>query len=71
MVAEGLTDDAKDAAIDEALQSEIAAAVQEVENLPPPARASLFDDVYATMPWNLREQKDELEGLPRAPPHGG
>jgi pyruvate dehydrogenase E1 component alpha subunit len=70
VVSLGLTDDAKDARLDEELNAEIAEAVKAVEDLPPPARASLFEDVYAELPWNLREEKDELERLPRAPPHG-
>jgi pyruvate dehydrogenase E1 component alpha subunit len=52
----GLTDDAKDAALDEELNAEIAAAVKEVEDLPPPARGTLFEDVYSELSWNLREQ---------------
>ena len=56
MVHLGLTDDAKDAALDEELNAEIAAAVKEVEDLPPPARSTMFEDVYEEMPWNLREQ---------------
>lgn len=67
----GLADDARDAALDEALTREIAAAVNEVEALPPPPRATLFDDVYAELPWHLREQREELERLPAAPSHGG
>lgn len=67
----GLVDDAKDKALDEELTAEIAAAVNKVEAMPPPARASLFDDVYAEMPWHLREQRELLEKLPPAPTHGG
>jgi pyruvate dehydrogenase E1 component subunit alpha len=52
----GLTDDAKDAALDEEPNGEIATAVKEVEDLPPPERSTMFEDVYAEMPWNLREQ---------------
>ncbi len=53
----GLTDDARDTALDDELNLEIAAAVKEVEDLPPPDRASMFEDVYETLPWNLREQR--------------
>jgi pyruvate dehydrogenase E1 component alpha subunit/2-oxoisovalerate dehydrogenase E1 component alpha subunit len=67
----GLADDARDKALDDELTAEIAAAVTRVEALPPPARASLFEDVYAEMPWHLREQAAELEKLPPAPTHGG
>jgi pyruvate dehydrogenase E1 component alpha subunit len=71
VVSLGLTDDARDAAMDEELNAEISAAVKAVEELPPPARASLFEDVYAELPWHLAEEKAELEKLPKAPPHGG
>ena len=66
----GLVTDAGDAALEKELVAEIAAAVDEVEKMPPPARASLLEDVYAEMPWNLREQLAELQKLPPAPSHG-
>jgi pyruvate dehydrogenase E1 component alpha subunit len=65
----GLLDDAWEAAADEELTAEIARAVNEVEAMPPPARASLFDDVYAELPWHLREQRALLEALPPPPSH--
>jgi pyruvate dehydrogenase E1 component alpha subunit len=71
VVSLGLTDDAKDAGLDAELNLEIAAAVKAVEDLPAPARATLFEDVYESLPWNLTEQMEDLERLPRAPPHGG
>jgi pyruvate dehydrogenase E1 component alpha subunit len=71
LVTLGLTDDAKDAELDAELNAEIAAAVKAVEDLPPPRRATLFEDVYADLPWHLAEEKADLERLPRAPPHGG
>jgi TPP-dependent pyruvate/acetoin dehydrogenase alpha subunit len=42
---------------------------------PKPPLASLFEDVYAEVPWNLREQQAELEAElrkhgPKKPPHG-
>jgi len=42
---------------------------------PKPPLASLFEDVYAEMPWHLREQRKELEAEiaahgPKIPPHG-
>jgi pyruvate dehydrogenase E1 component alpha subunit/2-oxoisovalerate dehydrogenase E1 component alpha subunit len=68
LVALSLMDDAKDALLEQELNAEIATAVLEVEDLPPPDRASLFEEVYEELPWNLREQKDELE---RLHPHAG
>jgi len=66
----GLVGDASDAALDKELTAEIAAAVDEVEKLPPPSRASLLDDVYAELPWHLREQLDALQATRPAPTHG-
>jgi pyruvate dehydrogenase E1 component alpha subunit/2-oxoisovalerate dehydrogenase E1 component alpha subunit len=71
LVHQGLLDDAADARLEEELTAEIQAAVTEVEAYPPPARATIFDDVYAAPTWNLVEQRDELEKLPPAPSHGG
>lgn len=65
----GAIDDASEKALDEGLTAEIAACITAVEDLPPPARGSLFDDVYAERPWNLREQHDLLMKLPPAPTH--
>lgn len=66
----GLLDDAQRSAMEAELVEEILAAIRDVEPLPPPERASMFDDVYARLPWHLREQVDELEKLPKAPTHG-
>jgi len=38
--------------------------------MPPPARDSLLDDVYAEQPWHLREQLDQLQETQAAPTHG-
>lgn len=42
-------------------------AVSTAEATPPPALETLFDDVYAKLPWHLVEQKKELLEGPRAP----
>ncbi len=70
LVKQGLIDDERDAALEQELTAEIAAAVTEAEAHPPPPRLSIFDDVYHTLPWHLREQRDLLRGLPEAPGHG-
>lgn len=66
----GLVDDASDAALEAELTDAINAAVKKVEELPLPDRDTLFDDVYAELPWNLREQREELRASPKAPAHG-
>ncbi len=71
LVAKGLTTDAKRAAIEAEIDAEVIAAIKEVEPLPPPARESLFDDVYAELPWHLRDQRAELARTPLAPSHDG
>lgn len=53
----------------EELNQEILAAIEKVEGLPPPARSTLFEDVYADDPWHLDEQRAELQNLPEAPSH--
>ena len=46
---------------------EINAAIAEAEKKPDPARETLFDDVYSTLPWNLREQREEMLAAPAVP----
>ncbi|MFT3766364.1 MAG: thiamine pyrophosphate-dependent dehydrogenase E1 component subunit alpha [Minicystis sp.] len=70
VVSRNLLDDAADAALETELNAEIAAAITEVESFGPPARETLFDDVYAERPWHLEEQKAELLRMPPAPTHG-
>ncbi len=65
----GAIDDAFEKQLDAELGPAIGDVIKSVEELPPPARMSLFDDVYAEPTWNLREQRDELAKLPPAPAH--
>ncbi|CAN5456344.1 pyruvate dehydrogenase (acetyl-transferring) E1 component subunit alpha [soil metagenome] len=69
VVKQGWVTDETDAALEAELTEEISTAVNVVEALPPPDRASLFEDVYAELTWNLREQQEELSKLPPAPTH--
>lgn len=43
---------------------EVNAAIAEAEKKPDPPRESLFDDVYRTLPWSLREQREEMLSAP-------
>ena len=47
--------------------AEVNAAIDEAERKEDPPRAQLFDDVYATLPWHLREQREELLASPEVP----
>jgi pyruvate dehydrogenase E1 component alpha subunit/2-oxoisovalerate dehydrogenase E1 component alpha subunit len=67
--ARGIWKDEDEERLDREILEQIAKAIEEVESAGPPDRASLFDDVYATMPWHLAEQLSELERTPlRRPP---
>ena len=62
----GAWSDAKDEALEAEHNAEIGAAITEVEKHGPPARETIFDDVYATRPWHLEEQRAELLRHPPA-----
>ncbi|MFZ5469309.1 MAG: thiamine pyrophosphate-dependent dehydrogenase E1 component subunit alpha [Myxococcota bacterium] len=64
LVERKLWDARKDQALRAELLEEINAAIAEAEALPPPARETLFDDVYAIEPWNLAEQRAQLKSSP-------
>ncbi|MEZ4226878.1 MAG: thiamine pyrophosphate-dependent dehydrogenase E1 component subunit alpha [Polyangiaceae bacterium] len=65
----GALDDAKESELEAKLGQEIGEAIKIAEAAGPPARETLFDDVYQELPWHLREQRDEL--LRSSPPAGG
>jgi pyruvate dehydrogenase E1 component alpha subunit len=62
--------DAKDAEVQAELDAELKAAIKVAEATPAPSLESMFDDVFADLPWHLREQRAELVAGPRAKGHG-
>jgi len=44
----------------ESARAEVQALAQTCEQTPPPPLNSMFDDVYAQLPWHLKEQRAEL-----------
>ena len=56
---------------DQALRGELLRlvndAIDEAEGKPPPGPETLFDDVYASDPWNLAEQRQEFLASLRGP----
>jgi len=70
MTARGLLDDAREASLVAELDAEVRAAIAAVESAPPPDRGSLFDEVYAELPWHLEEQRAELLRHEPPPAHG-
>ncbi|HLV21851.1 MAG TPA: thiamine pyrophosphate-dependent enzyme [Polyangiaceae bacterium] len=66
LVDQHLLDDTVDAEMERQMHQEIAEALARAEQSGPPERDSLFRDVYAELPWHLREQWRSLERLPPA-----
>ncbi len=66
LVSLGEWDDERDAALDEEINATVRAAQKESEKLgvlPDQGNEnieSMFEDVYADMPWHIREQRDEV-----------
>jgi pyruvate dehydrogenase E1 component alpha subunit/2-oxoisovalerate dehydrogenase E1 component alpha subunit len=68
----GLVNDDFDAELEAEIEREIQVAIEAAERSARPPRESLFEDVYASPPWHLQEQRRELEraAIP-APPRSG
>jgi pyruvate dehydrogenase E1 component alpha subunit/2-oxoisovalerate dehydrogenase E1 component alpha subunit len=64
----GLWDEQREKAASDEINAEITRAVEEAEKAGEPAPETLFDDVYATVPWHLREQREGL--MARRNAHG-
>ncbi len=58
-----LLSEKEDQEIREKAAKEIDDAVAQAEKFTPPTVESMFEDVYASMPWNLREQMEEAVKL--------
>ncbi|NMO15180.1 3-methyl-2-oxobutanoate dehydrogenase [Pyxidicoccus fallax] len=58
--AAGLWDATREAALLDELSAEVAAAIHEAEATPPVQAESMFEGVYARLPWHLAEQRSEL-----------
>src|SRR5437588_1264068 len=64
--ADGLWTDRQDEELRARLLDAVNAGIRAAEKKPDPLRESLFDDVYANVPWSLREQREELLASPPA-----
>jgi 2-oxoisovalerate dehydrogenase E1 component alpha subunit len=53
-----------------AVEVDLKKAIEQAENFDRPSLASMFDDVFASLPWHLVEQRDALLAGPRAAAHG-
>lgn len=59
----------EDKQIEAEVDAELRAAIQVSEATAAPALETLFQDVFAELPWHLKEQQDELTRGPRAKKH--
>jgi pyruvate dehydrogenase E1 component alpha subunit len=62
--------DAQDREIEAAIDVEVKACIAASEKTAPPSLDSMFEDVYAELPWHLVEQRDALKAGPRPKGHG-
>jgi pyruvate dehydrogenase E1 component subunit alpha len=62
----GLWTEAWERELSERIDHEITTALEAAERKPAPAIETLFDDVYETLPWQLREQRAYLLAQVRA-----
>jgi len=60
---------ARDSELERSLDQDLKSAIAESEKAPAPSLESMFEGVYAELPWHLREQLDELRSGPRAKGH--
>jgi len=56
----GRWDEAQDEQLESEIRDEIQTTLEKAEALPGPPIESLFDDVFDTVPWQLREQRESL-----------
>ncbi len=66
----GLWDEKKQTEVEEKAGADLGECVKLAEKAPLPPIESMFEDVYAEVPWHLREQCEELLRGPRAKGHG-
>lgn len=69
LVGRSAWDDALEEALAAEVDAEVKAAIEASEATELPSLSSMFEDVYADLPWHLREQREELVSGPRAPKH--
>lgn len=70
LISRKLWDDKKEESLEAEIKEEIQETLRKVEAAGPPSLESMFEDVYESLPWNLREQQEEaLELGPTEPSH--
>lgn len=65
LTAQGVWSKEREEALRAKVEDEVKEAVARAEASEPPPLDSLFDEVYATLPWHLKEQREEVRLLGR------
>lgn len=65
----GAWDEAREEALKQEVEAELKACVAAAEKKDKPSLESMFDDVFAELPWHLKEQRQALLNGPRAKDH--
>ena len=60
LLASNQWNERRDQELKEKILGEVNAAIDEAEKLPPTAPETLFEDLYASEPWNIAEQRQEF-----------
>jgi len=60
LMKKGLLTSQEDRKIQDEVDSELVATIKASEKVPHPTLLSMFTDVYAEMPWHIKEEADEL-----------
>ena len=60
LMKKGLLTSQEDRKVQDEVDSELVATIKASEKVPHPTLLSMFTDVYAEMPWHIKEEADEL-----------
>jgi 2-oxoisovalerate dehydrogenase E1 component alpha subunit len=60
LMKKGLLTEQEDRKVQDEVEMELVTTIKESEKVPRPTVSSMFTDVYAEMPWHIREEADEL-----------
>jgi pyruvate dehydrogenase E1 component alpha subunit len=60
LMKKGLMTEQEDRKVQDEVEAELVTTIKESEKVPRPTVMSMFTDVYAEMPWHIREEADEL-----------
>lgn len=61
LMKKGLITEQEDRRFQEEVEKELVTTIKECEKTPMPPKLSMFTDVYAEMPWHLREEADQAQ----------